>query len=86
MAMALANELASFNIVVEKWDSSKIGGKRGGSKGKQEGAEGYTTARAGTSNTRAATQAALLQTLTTALALQVDGGGQGRQALEDVRS
>jgi hypothetical protein len=29
MAMALANELANFNIVVEKWDSSKIGGKRG---------------------------------------------------------
>jgi hypothetical protein len=30
MAMALANKLANFNIVVEKWDSSKIGGKRGG--------------------------------------------------------
>jgi hypothetical protein len=29
--MALVNELASFNIVVEKWDSGKIGGKRGGS-------------------------------------------------------
>jgi hypothetical protein len=43
----LANELANFNIVVEKWDSSKIGGKRGGSKGKQGGAKGYTTARAG---------------------------------------
>jgi hypothetical protein len=28
MAMALANELANFNIVVEKLDSSKIGGKR----------------------------------------------------------
>jgi hypothetical protein len=37
MAMARANELANFNIVVEKWDSSKIGGKRGGSKGKPEG-------------------------------------------------
>jgi hypothetical protein len=34
MAMARANELANFNIVVEKWDSSKIGDKRGGSKGK----------------------------------------------------
>jgi hypothetical protein len=44
MAMALANELANFNIVVEKWDSSKVGGKRGGSKGKQGGAKGYTTA------------------------------------------
>jgi hypothetical protein len=54
MAMAQANELANFNIVVEKWDLSKIGGKRGGSKGKQGGAKGYTTARAGTSNTRAA--------------------------------
>jgi hypothetical protein len=64
MAMARANELANFNIVVEKWDSSKIGGKRGGSKGKPGGANlksgpsrpGYTTARAGTSNTRAAAQ------------------------------
>jgi hypothetical protein len=56
MAMARANELANFNIVVEKWDSSKIGGKRGGSKGKPGGAKGYTTARAGTSNTRAAAQ------------------------------
>jgi hypothetical protein len=35
MARALTIELANFNIVVEKWDSSKIGGKRGGSKGKQ---------------------------------------------------
>jgi hypothetical protein len=56
MAMARANELANFNIVVEKWDSSKIGGKRGGSKGKPGGAKVYTTARAGTSNTRAAAQ------------------------------
>jgi hypothetical protein len=56
MAMALATELANFNLVVEKWDSSKIGVKRGGSKGKQGGAKGYTTARAGTSNIRAATQ------------------------------
>jgi hypothetical protein len=54
--MALANELANFNIVLEKWDSSKIGGKRGGSKGKHGGAKGYTTVRAGTSNTRAATK------------------------------
>jgi hypothetical protein len=52
MAMARAKELANFNIVVEKWVSSKIGGKRGGSKGKQGGAKGYTTARAGTSNIR----------------------------------
>jgi hypothetical protein len=51
-----ATELANFNIVVEKWDSIKIGGKRGGSKGKQGGAKGYTTAGAGTSNTRAAAQ------------------------------
>jgi hypothetical protein len=29
VAMALVDELASFNIMVEKWDSSKIGGKRG---------------------------------------------------------
>jgi hypothetical protein len=58
MAMARANELANFNIVVEKWDSSKIGGKRGGSKGKPGGAKGYTTARAGASNTRAAAQEA----------------------------
>jgi hypothetical protein len=56
MAMALANQLANFNILMEKWDSSKIGGKRGGSKGKHGGAKGYTTARAGTSNTRAAAQ------------------------------
>jgi hypothetical protein len=56
MAMARANELANLKIVVEKWDSSKIGGKRGGSKGKPGGAKGYTTARAGTSNTRAAAQ------------------------------
>jgi hypothetical protein len=42
--MARAKELANFNIVVEKWDSSKIGGKRSGSKGKQGGAKGYTTA------------------------------------------
>jgi hypothetical protein len=27
MAMALANELANFNIVVEKWDSSLIGAR-----------------------------------------------------------
>jgi hypothetical protein len=47
MAMALANELANLNIRVEKWDSSKIGGRRGGSKGKPGGAKGYTTARAG---------------------------------------
>ena len=56
MAMAQANELANFNIVVEKWDSSKIGGKRGGSKGKHVGAKGHVTARAGTSNARAAAQ------------------------------
>jgi hypothetical protein len=37
--MALANEFANFNIVVEKWDSRKIGG----SKGKPGGAKGYTT-------------------------------------------
>jgi hypothetical protein len=37
MAMALATKLASFNIVVEKWNSAKIGGKRGGSKGKTGG-------------------------------------------------
>jgi hypothetical protein len=43
MAMALANELETFSIVVEKWDSSKIGGKRGGSKGKQGGTKGYTS-------------------------------------------
>jgi hypothetical protein len=56
MAMALANELANFNIVVEKWDSSKIGGKRGSSKGKQGGAKDYndTKGRAGLSNTRRA--------------------------------
>jgi hypothetical protein len=58
MTTARANELANFNIVVEKWDSSKIGGRRGGSKGKPGGAKGYTTARAGTSNTRAAAQEA----------------------------
>jgi hypothetical protein len=56
MAMVLANELANFHIVVKKWDSSKIGGKRGCSKGKHGGAKGYTTAKAGTSNTRAAAQ------------------------------
>jgi hypothetical protein len=56
MAMARANKLANFNIVVEKWDLSKIGGKTDGSKGKQGGAKGYTTARAGTFNTRAAAQ------------------------------
>jgi hypothetical protein len=56
MAMARANKLANFNIVVEKWDSSKIGGKRGGSEGKPGGAKNYTTARAGTSKTRAAAQ------------------------------
>jgi hypothetical protein len=28
MAMARVNELADFDIVVEKWDSSKIGGKK----------------------------------------------------------
>jgi hypothetical protein len=46
MARALTNELANFNIVVEKWDSSKTGGKRGGSnlKGKHGGAKGYMTA------------------------------------------
>jgi hypothetical protein len=31
-----SDELASFNIVVEKWDSSKIGGKRDGSKESRE--------------------------------------------------
>jgi hypothetical protein len=56
MTKALANKLANFHIVLGKWDSSKIGGKRGGSKGKPGGAKGYTTARAGTSNTRAAAQ------------------------------
>jgi hypothetical protein len=58
MARANADELANFNILVEKWDStaSKIGGKRGGSKAKPGGAKGFTTARAGTSNTRAAAQ------------------------------
>jgi hypothetical protein len=96
MAMARANELANFNIVMEKWDSSKIGAKRGGSKGKPGEAKGYTTARARTSNTRAAAQdaassiqdqvagmpaaaqAALLQTLTTALSKSVaeDKGGE----------
>jgi hypothetical protein len=45
-----------FASFLQAWDSSKIGGKRGGSKGKQGGAKGYTTARAGTSNTRAAAQ------------------------------
>jgi hypothetical protein len=45
MAKALGDELASFNIVVEKWDSSKNGGKRGGSKGKQRAAKGYRTRR-----------------------------------------
>jgi hypothetical protein len=54
--MALGDELASFNIVVEKWDSSKIGGKRGNSMGKQGAGKGYTTAKAGTSNTRAVAQ------------------------------
>jgi hypothetical protein len=44
--------------VKEKWDSSKIGGKRGGPKEKQGGTKGYTTARAGTFNTRAAAQVA----------------------------
>jgi hypothetical protein len=29
------SSVASFNTTVEKWDSSKIGGKWGGSKGKQ---------------------------------------------------
>jgi hypothetical protein len=29
MAMVRANELANFNIVVEKWGSSKIGGNLG---------------------------------------------------------
>jgi hypothetical protein len=43
-------------LVVEKWDSSKIGGKRGGSMGKQGAAKGYMTARAGTFNTWAAAQ------------------------------
>jgi hypothetical protein len=47
----------SFDTVVEKWDSSKIGGKRGDSKGKQGSAKGCTTATwAGTFNTRAAAQ------------------------------
>jgi hypothetical protein len=78
--------------VVEKWDSSKIGGNQG----KQGAAKGYTTARAGTSNTRAAAhdaassimdqvagmpaaaQAALLQTLTAVLSKSVaaDRGGK----------
>jgi hypothetical protein len=53
MAMALGDELASFDVVVEKWDSSKIGGKRGSSKKKQGAGKRYTTAKAGTSNTRA---------------------------------
>jgi hypothetical protein len=46
--MALIDELANFNIVrveTRKWNSSKIGGKRGGSKGKQGSAKGYTTVR-----------------------------------------
>jgi hypothetical protein len=55
MAMALANELASLNIVVEKWDSSKIGG------------------------TRAATQAALLQTLTAALSKSMAADKDGKR-------
>jgi hypothetical protein len=42
--------------VVGKWDSSKIGGKRGGSKGKHGAAKGYRMAKAGTSNTQAAAQ------------------------------
>jgi hypothetical protein len=92
MARALTTELANFNIVVEKWETSKIGGKRGGSKGKQGGAKGYTTARAGTSNTRAAAQdaassiqdqvadqAALLQTLTAALSKSVAGDKGGKR-------
>jgi hypothetical protein len=47
--MALVDELASAYIVVtvEKWDSSKIDGKRGESKRKQGSAKGYTTARRG---------------------------------------
>jgi hypothetical protein len=54
-----ANELASFNIVVEKGDLSKIGGKRGGYTGTQGATKGHMTpARAGTSNTRAAAQEA----------------------------
>jgi hypothetical protein len=39
MAMALVDELASFDIVVEMWDSGKIGGKRGGFKGKHGAAK-----------------------------------------------
>jgi hypothetical protein len=51
--MALENELASFNIVMEKSDSSKIGCKRGCPKGKQRWAtKGYTVAKAGTFNTQ----------------------------------
>jgi hypothetical protein len=38
MAMALANELASCNIMVEKWDSSKIDAARGAAlRGSREG-------------------------------------------------
>jgi hypothetical protein len=53
--MALANELASFKIMVEKWDQTRAR-LAAGSKGKHGGAKGYTTARAGSSNTRAAAQ------------------------------
>jgi hypothetical protein len=87
MALALVDELASFNIVVVKWDSSKIGGKWAALR--EAGIGQGTTARAGTSNTRAAAQdaasssqdqgtgmpaaaqAALLQTMTAALSQSV---------------
>jgi hypothetical protein len=49
--MVLGDELVSFNLVVKKWDSSKIGGKRGYPKGKQAAVKhGLHDGKAGTSN------------------------------------
>jgi hypothetical protein len=58
MARALTTELAKVNIVAKKCDSSKIGGKSLGRLQEEAGrGQGfYTTARASTSNTRAAAQ------------------------------
>jgi hypothetical protein len=43
---------------VEKRDSSNFGDKRGGSRGKQGAGKGYSTTKAGTSNTRTIPQGA----------------------------
>jgi hypothetical protein len=60
MAIALVNKLASFNIMVEKWDSSKIAAARGANSilGNRERprVKLHDLARAGTSDTRAAAQ------------------------------